>query len=160
MCLTCLIMNWTYVTIIISIKLRFQTALNTFNVLIFCFNDDHHFVVDWWPTSAVMYSAASKIWVTLAVELMLECSSNTQRQTGLLLLELHQSGVQQAEQVCKGLQEILNAAENVTADAGQWLCLCWTSQPHAARGRRLHSRDLCSVTTLLPPERANLLLAL
>ncbi len=96
-----------------------------------------------------------------AVELTLECSSNTRRQTGLLLLDLLKSGVLPAEQVFEGLQEILDDAENVASDVHQmWLCLSQLLSPMLHGGGIFMAEIYDQIRTRVPPKEASVLLLL
>lgn len=100
------------------------------------------------------------VFVRNAVDLTFECSSRTRRQTGLLLLELMKSGVLNTEQFFRGLKEILEVADYISADVPEiWLRLAEVLSPVLHEGGVSMAEFFGKIKTLVPLGPAGVLLA-
>ncbi|XP_069370064.1 eukaryotic translation initiation factor 4 gamma 1-like [Paralichthys olivaceus] len=70
------------------------------------------------------------VFVCSAVDLTFESSSDSRRKMGLLLRRLHEAGVLPAEQIVKGLQDIVETAVYIDAEVPNiWRCLAEVINP-------------------------------
>ncbi|XP_069393870.1 eukaryotic translation initiation factor 4 gamma 1-like isoform X2 [Paralichthys olivaceus] len=75
------------------------------------------------------------VFVCSAVDLTFESSSDSRRKMGLLLRRLHEAGVLPAEQIVKGLQDIVETAVYIEAEVPNiWRCLAEVIDPVAHLG--------------------------
>ena len=100
------------------------------------------------------------VFVRNAVDLTFDCSSRTRRQMGLLLLELVKSGALHTEQFFRGLKEILEVADYISADVPEvWLCLAEVLSPVLHEGGVSMAELFGKIQTLVPLGPAGVLLA-
>ncbi|XP_039972904.1 eukaryotic translation initiation factor 4 gamma 1-like [Xiphias gladius] len=99
------------------------------------------------------------VFVRSSVDLTFECSSNVRRRMGLLLLEMHKSGILPAKQIFKGLHEILETASYIAADVPHiWLCLAELISPILHKGGVSMAELFGKIRTLVSLQQASVLL--
>ncbi|XP_058493906.1 eukaryotic translation initiation factor 4 gamma 1-like [Solea solea] len=101
------------------------------------------------------------VFVRCAVELTLERKTMAREQIGLLLYQLIQAGTLPTQQYYKGLEEILEAAEDIAIDIPRiWLYLAELITPMLQKGGILMGHLFReTLKTILPLGKADVLLA-